>query len=232
MTNKIFISRNAHEAESLTKIFNGDRFKWTCEQLLTFSAVPFEDPWTEWLYFYSKNGVKYYYLNKPTTRLRTHKLACFGSGTANFLFDLTGHLPDLVGSGEKEANANQLIETIGTDTICFVRGETSMNSIQKILGPHENHSDLIVYKNTPRTHINLQKFDIAIITSPLNYDSFVNNGGTAENIITLGDTTCAYILQKHPKQKCHKTKEPSMSGISEKLQLILQQPTQNQIVTE
>ena len=212
-TSNIFISRKLEEDSVLLDYFTSKKLSFVDQSLIKFNPVKFDLPWSEWLFFYSKNGVKYYFDQQPPQRMRSHKLACFGSGTASYLLDNYGFMPDYIGTGERKSTTLGLLDAASDESICFVIGRNSIRSVQELIADKLETTEICVYDNIPESKLDLSNYKTAIITSPLNYESFVNNGGKAKHLISIGETTSQKIKDLNPAAEVHQSDEPSELGI-------------------
>ncbi len=209
----IFISRKLEEDSILLDYFKSNSLTFHDQSLIDFSPVKFERPWSEWLFFYSKKGVRYYFDQQPPQRMRSHKLACFGPGTASYLLDNYGFMPDYIGTGEKNSTAGGLLNSAANESVCFVVGKNSIRSVQDLIGEKLEWTEICVYDNIPSPKATLSTYKTAIITSPMNYESFVANGGSADHIISIGATTSQKIAEITSDQEVHQSDEPSELSI-------------------
>ncbi len=219
-TKDIFISRHLVEDSMLLNHFDHNEITYDHRSLINFEAVAFDKPWSEWLFFYSKKGVKYYFDQLAVQKLRSHKLACFGPGTASYLLDNYGFMPDFIGTGEKTSTSDLLIEMISSESVCFIVGKNSIRSVQELLDNHIESVEICVYNNTPKTNVQLGHYGAAILTSPMNYEAFVNNGGSSDTIISIGETTSNKIKEIDPIALIHQSDEPSEMSILKTLTAI------------
>ncbi len=209
----IFISRKLEEDSILLDYFQSKKLSFLDQSLIDFKPVKFERAWSEWLFFYSKKGVRYYFDQQPLQRMRSHKLACFGPGTASYLLDNYGFMPDFIGTGDKNSTAIGLLNSAANESVCFVVGRRSIRSVQELVAEKLESTEICVYDNTPVTVTNLQTYKTAIITSPMNYESFITNGGTAKHVISIGATTSQKIKELNPSIAVHQSEEPSELSI-------------------
>lgn len=209
----IFISRKLEEDSILLDFFKSKKLSFLDQSLIEFSPVRFDRPWSEWLFFYSKKGVKYYFDQQPPQRMRSHKLACFGPGTASYLLNNYGFMPDFVGTGEKDSTTLGLLNSAANESVCFVVGRQSLRSVQAMLGEKMEWTEICVYNNTLAVTPALGTYKTAIITSPMNYESFVANGGSADLIISIGASTSRKIKEISSDKAIHQTDEPSELSI-------------------
>ena len=190
---RIFISRNLEPNSPIKKIAKGHNL--VSKSLIHFSPLPFEEPQADWIFFYSRNGVKYFF-EQGNYALYPYLWACMSEGTAN---ELSQYVTDIsfIGNGTNEQIASAFEAQLHSDSItCFIRAEHSLDSIKTHLKRTEDFS-IPVYRNTLIEVIPIQKFDILIFTSPMNVDAWMKQRTiTNEKIITIGNTTGSYLKSK------------------------------------
>jgi uroporphyrinogen-III synthase len=216
---EIFISRSLVQTSVLLNQFPVERFLWTAQSMVEFSSHPFELPESDWLFFYSKTGVTFFH--QQCKSLSKYKIACFGPGTAKAIETLYQCKCDFIGTGEKNSTAEGLLSLLKNESICFVRGELSAMSVQRIIALQIEWSEIIVYHNQITEQAKLKHYDVAIMTSPLNYQGFIKNGGTAQHIISIGPTTFKKIheinAEQHIASQMSVAQNPSEESIAEVL---------------
>lgn len=226
---RIFISRKLSKDSVLFKVFPANQYSWTDQSMVQFSHVPFDPPAesTDWLFFYSKMGVKYWSEKDNMAKTNQFKIACIGRGTAKFFSSIHHYEPHFVGEGLATDISQSLIKIVGSEKICFIRGENSVQSIQKNVIGQLDISECIVYKNEVQPTEALGDFNIAIFTSPLNFDGFNINKGSSKNMIAIGPTTAAAIQATIDNDQEHKrlivSDEPSEESIGESLKLLIRE---------
>lgn len=159
--------------------------------LLRFQPVTLTDqPLVDWLFFYSKKGVKFLLEQfEPPTELR---LAAMGKATGEAL-TTAGFPPDFVGSGQPNEVAEAFKPLAQGQRVGFVQARQSRQSVQLILKNVVQSTNWVVYDNQPeeakaRT---VPTTDYLLLTSPLNViallgqkDRFVKS-----RFIVIGSTT-------------------------------------------
>ena len=187
---QIFISRNIDSSSPILKVI-GDNIL-VDQSLIEFSALDFDTPPADWIFFYSRNGVKFFFEN-GNYELYPYLWACMSEGTAD---ELSQYVTDIsfIGSGVPDDVASSFEKIMPPSEItCFIRAEKSLDSIHKRLD-RENDFSLPVYKNTPITNIPEQNFDILIFTSPMNVDAWLSKREfNDEIIISIGNTTADHL---------------------------------------
>jgi hydroxymethylbilane synthase len=137
------------------------------------------------------------------------KIACAGKGTAGALTKGAGGIPSWIGSGTPE-------ESHAEFSLQFNR------SGQRIFIPHSDRSierwaslsdrDQMVSWVAYRTQLEpkaLPRFDVAVITSPSQYEAFLQSDGSVAPIVTLGETTASAIKAKDHSTPIEVAAEPS-----------------------
>ena len=210
MSASIFISRRLEPTSPIIDIVRQRRLKITDRSLLTFEAVDFEAPDTKWLFFYSKTGVKYF---SNYCSLSHYQIGCYGPATATYCMKF--HDVRFQCDASIKSGIIKVEELVGAETLTFVVGKQSLRSLQKVLPPHVHQQEVIVYDQSKKQINSLGAYDIAILTSPMNVESFFENEGKASRYIAIGDTTAA-TLRNHQVKPIVSIR-PSEDGMAETL---------------
>lgn len=195
---RIFVSRYLREDAPLHKYLTAIDAQVTALSLIDFKPCPFELPDSEWLFFYSKSGVDYF-IDKIESleTLSKYKFATFGEMTGQALEKAINKPVDYVGNAQADKVIAELFPQVGSKGICFVCGKASIRSVQKKWPATLAYKEVIVYDHQPKKDIELSQYDIAILTSPMNVEAFLQSGGQAKTILCIGTTTAAAI-RTHP----------------------------------
>lgn len=200
----IFISRKLPKDSPFLEILTSKGYTIIDESLLEFAPVPFSCPKdADWLFFYSKKGVEYFFETAPAFPERV-KFAALGEGTAQLLAQYIEKV-DFVGEGHPETVAENFKHKTQNQKICFVQAKNSQQSVQKLLVPHAQTQNLVVYDNIisaqPLSQA-AQNAQILVFTSPLNVEAFAQKAElqisryfcaaigntTAKKLVDLGHT--------------------------------------------
>jgi len=183
---KIFVSRSLSPTSPIKTSVGSNQL--IAKSLIDFSPLSFEAPEADWIFFYSRNGVKYFFEN-GNYALYPYLWACMSKGTAD---ELSHYVTDIsfVGSGFPEDVARTFKNTIKQDQVtCFIKAKNSLDSIKKNLNQSQDFS-ISVYNNNPVEDIPNEEFDILVFTSPMNVDAwFAKRRYQDEKVISIGDTT-------------------------------------------
>ncbi len=218
---KIFISRNL-KSDSLFRHLLFKQFEIHDESLLKISEVKIEAlPESDWVFFYSKNGVKYFLEQVPVKSFfHTVKTAAMGPGTAEAL-SKQGVEVHFTGSGNAEETAERFLQPARGKEVLFVRAEDSLQSVQHLLKDDIEIKNLVVYKNEKRTNINLPFCEYLVFTSPLNVDTYMDNYDVkpGQQVVAIGGTT-ARKLAEYGLPEYHIAREPNEKGLADTVRLL------------
>lgn len=202
---RIFVSRHLEDDSPLLLFCQINGFEILHESLLKFSPIPFDKiPKGDWLFFYSKSGIKYFtqQLTDEHT-IEGYKIACYGPSTSALWKSTMGTIPAFTGDGKPlnvPADFMKILQL--TDSVVFIRALHSKMAVQRAIEKDISCTDIIAYQNTQRHDVDLDGlFDIALLTSPMNADAFFESKpGYTGQIITLGTTTSDHISLTHQKE--------------------------------
>ena len=213
----IFISRSLKPTSPIR--IAADKHQITAQSLIEFSALEFEEPKADWIFFYSRNGVKFFFKN-GNYELYPYLWACMSKGTAD---ELSHYVTDIsfVGDGNPEEVAHSFKASVENSHVtCFVRAENSIDSVHKILNKPKDFS-IPVYRNIPNNNVPDEDYDILIFTSPMNVDVwFQSRNYNQEKVISIGQTT-ANQLKMYDIEDVIIAESPSEESIAKSLKVLL-----------
>ena len=196
---KIFISRNLKPTSLFKKELAGLAVEIIGQSLIDFSPIPFNNvPVADWIFFYSKNGVKFFletlattiYLQVLAEENLPLKWATIGKGTAEALIAYQIQ-PDFIGNGEPKAVAQAFGKIAKGKEVLFPRAKNSKKSVQQLLKKQVEVKDLVVYKNEIKNNITIPTCDVLVFTSPLNTQAYFQKYTLLpeQKVIAIGKTT-------------------------------------------
>jgi len=158
------------------------------QSLLHIEPLAFDMPAADWVFFYSKNGVRHFF-DRYAGQLQPYRWAAMGPATAAKLAEYVIEV-DLIGDGTPAGTAAALdLAVSSADRICYVQAEQSRTSVQS-LSTHPHAHEVVVYRNTPITDVPGAKFDILIFTSPMNAETYIRHRPVDNStVIAIGATT-------------------------------------------
>jgi len=181
----------------------------TGQSLVDISPVDFKLPQSDWVFFYSQNGVRHFFEHSQA-QLAPYKWAAMGPKTSDLLREYVLEV-DFAGWGTPQEVADQFSKLVSpTERVAFVQASQSRQSVQQLM-PEAQVQSLVVYDNTPAKDIPSGKYDILVFTSPMNVEVFFQDRNfNKEVIIAIGPTTRnkldeleiaqVQITQHHPEE--------------------------------
>ena len=215
MQKNVFISRDLSPDSIFQKMLNTRGLEVSGQSLIEFSAVPFELPEkADWLFFYSQNGVRFFFENAQAGILPKAKTAAIGPATAEVVRAYSRQV-DFVGDGASKTTAAAFLKMAAGQRVVFPRAANSRRSIQKVLGEKIAAIDLVVYQNLPKKKVELPGFDVLVFTSPMNAQAYFSEKKWREGqrVIAIGRTT-EKALHELGIKKVEVADEPSERGLA------------------
>jgi len=151
----IFISRDLSDNSRFYEL-EKQGYRIINKSLIRIEVIPFEIKiTTDWIFFYSKNGIKNFFSNAPYNE--SCKYAVIGDASSIYFENQTGKKADFTGSGSTMEIAESLREICKNSSILFVKASNSLNSIENLIEDDASvfcHS-LVVYKNKKLEDFNI-----------------------------------------------------------------------------
>jgi len=188
---KAFITRTLTEKSIFKTTLEEKGFQTEGNSMVKFSSMDFNfDKPCDWIFFYSKNAVKYFFQKIKLEQIKGKKLATFGSSTAKAL-EAQGVKTDFHGKGDSSAVAKQFLELAKGKTVAFPRAKSSLKSIQTKIADSTQIVDFPVYKNVAKSETQSSDAAYLCFTSPLNAKTYFKNHPPKvhQKLITIGRTT-------------------------------------------
>ncbi len=188
---KVFISRTLTEKSAFKNELEAQGFKTDGSSMVKFSSMDFSlDAKFDWLFFYSKTAVKYFFQKVKPEDIKGKKIATFGSSTAKALKE-HNLKADFHGKGDSTAVAKEFLQVANGQTIAFPRAKNSLKSVQKKIADKAQVVDIPVYKNVAKKEVPSSNADYLVFTSPLNAKTYFKHHQIQNNqqVIAIGKTT-------------------------------------------
>lgn len=217
---RLFISRDLKKKSPFHQALSS-KFRITALSLIDFKAIPFNQPNPDfdWLFFYSKNGVKYFF-ESFDKKNQLPPIAAMGKGTAATIVE-QGYSCAFIGKGNPQDVSEQFLALAKHQRVLFIQAKNSKQSIQKILGNTIDSQSLVVYNNTPKKSLppHLSEQDVLVFTSPLNVKSYLAHFSIshAQIVVSMGTSTSDCLLQ-NGISSFHQTRTPSEQGLIDLIQ--------------
>ena len=171
---KIFITRELASGSLFSRVLEAQGCRVEGCSLLTFSPEPFlEIPESDWIFFYSKQGARFFYEGLRAAGLPEPqaKIAALGPGTDRYLSTL-GIQTAFAGSGKPQEVAQSFLRFARGSRVLFPRAAISVQSVRHQMDDRITALDLIVYKNEIAPDAEPPDADLYVFTSPLNAEAF------------------------------------------------------------
>ena len=187
----IFISRSLQEKSLLTTLKQHQDIKIIDESLIDLFQVRYSyAPKTQWIFFSSKNGIKYFFAQHPELK-EDVKYGVISQASADYL-NTFGKYADFIGTGVNMTNiANNFREVLNDDSVLFPQAIDSLQTIQKQLSFKNTSYNLYVYKTIIKPEFNIPYTDVVIFTSPSNVTAYMGKYkiDSRQKIIAMGEKT-------------------------------------------
>jgi hydroxymethylbilane synthase len=192
----VFISSELKDDEYISRALMAHHIPFHCESFLEFNALNFEFPTNaDWLFFSSKNGVKYFFnAYQDEFRKSMIKLAAINQGTAHAIHEL-GFNTEFIGKGNDLLRIAEQFDAIADGKIVFPQASKSLQSIQNNLTNNKNTESLVVYENYPKIDFAERKESILVFTSPMSAAAYFSKYQIQDfqSVISIGNTTTKKI---------------------------------------
>lgn len=189
--NTIFVSRDLPEDSILKDKLTALGYKVIDMSLLHFSQIRFSySPASDWIFFSSKNAIKYFFAQNPVIQRKT-RFAVLGRGSARYLkkFDKSA---DFIGEGnDAKLIAKQFAQFINNERVLFPMALDSIQTVQRQLGYNNDAINLYVYKTEMKKEFSIPKTEILVFTSPSNVEAYFSKYTITydQKVIAIGTTT-------------------------------------------
>jgi uroporphyrinogen-III synthase len=193
----IFISRDLDKSSVFHTLKKNDvnltGFSLVKIDHLTFDTIPQSD----WIFFYSKNGIKHFFEGiklEDKEDIFQRKFGLMGHSSADAFTATAGKAPDFISTSDLESSKQLFGELTKNQTVLFVKAKNSRASFEEMIA-EEQRASLIVYDNVCRTDFEIPTSDILLFTSPLNAKSYYEKYKPLahQKVISIGKTTTQFL---------------------------------------
>lgn len=193
----VFITRDVNENSHFRNVLEGNGFAVSGFPLIETRIISFQTlPECQWIFFASKNAVKYFFRQRP--QLNGQKFGCVGKTTADAL-RAEGFRAEFIGSQtDTRLIGKQFAARVGSETVLFPQAKGSIRSVQQQLVKKGQAIDLPVYETLQRSTDAIPVSDILVFTSPSNVEAYFQTHkiSASQQVVAMGDATAA-ALRKH-----------------------------------
>jgi hydroxymethylbilane synthase len=210
----VFISREVNKDAYLRNVLEGNGYTLEGRSLIETLPVPFSYmPVTEWIFFSSKQSVKYFFDQKPI--IGKQRFACVGKSTAEMLRRFNRRADFIGSSTDTKMIGKQFASKVGKDKVLFPQAKGSLRSVQQQFVKADQVHDLVVYETVKRNSGSSPVADILVFTSPSNVDAWFETFriDKSQAVIAMGDAT-ANALRQHNVLMISKTDSFDEAGLA------------------
>jgi uroporphyrinogen-III synthase len=195
---RIFISRNLKTGDYFYRALSALKHEVLGVSMTRYQVVPFIGiPDCDWIFFSSKNCVKYFFDQKPEIP-KNIKIGSIGGATAlalkkrGVVSDFTGESNDTVEIGK------QFAALAAGSHVLFPQSTASFRTVQKQFSDQKNLTDMVVYDTIPDEDAIIPEADILVFTSPTNAMIYLRRKKITpeQKVIAIGKST-AEELRNH-----------------------------------
>ncbi len=194
----VFVSRNIKAGTYFWDVLEKNGLTVVANSLTRFEQVPYDTiPSTDWIFFSSKNCVKYFFAQQPTLAEGV-KFGTIGGATAIALKQ-EGIVADYTGaSTDTEAIGKEFAQQTKGSTVLFPQSTASYRTIQKQFDDQARVYDLIAYDTVENEQARVPETDVIVLTSPSNAILYLRQRTIAphQKVIAMGKST-AKVLEEH-----------------------------------
>ncbi len=194
---KVFISRTKKLAEHFYAATEMAGYDVSGCSMTRYDQIPFTGiPDCDWIFFSSKNCVKYFFSLNPGVPAHV-KIGSIGGATAETLkkkgirCDFIGESKDTVEIGKQFANL------VGGAKVLFPQSTASFRTIQKQFANQKNLIDMVVYDTVEDLSANPGEADIVVLTSPTNAMLYLRKKKALPDqlFVAIGNSTAEILIK-------------------------------------
>jgi len=199
----VFVTRNLKEQSFFKRALEQNGYPVHGKSLIDFKAIEFNEvPETDWIFFSSKNSVRFFFEQQPQTG--NAKFGAVGSATAKALRKY-GVVPEFTGNSINTVEIGRAFaEVAKNEKVLFPQSKNSLKTVQQQFASDENLFDLITYETIESGEGQIPDTGVIVFTSPSNVRSYLNKKSISseQKVIAIGNTT-GKELEKHSISDYH-----------------------------
>lgn len=221
---RLFISRELSEESVFRNRLKELELEIIDQSLIEFSPVDIPVlPKAGWIFFYSKNAVKYLLDRFPEGLPINCRLAAMGEGTARVLSE-RDYTCQFIGNGNPKEVASNFLSQARGQRVIFARASNSRQSVQLLIEKEIEIVDLVVYQNQQKKDFNIPPCEILVFTSPMNVAAYFAKYmlDQSAKILAIGETTGA-ALRKAGVKKVYVPDAPGEKALANQVVQLVRQ---------
>lgn len=188
---KVFITRDVSGNDLFSRVLESAGYNVHGKALIEIRGLEFDEiPDSDWIFFSSKNAVKYFFQQNPV--LNKQKLAVIGKGT-NEELRACGKRADFIGySNDTKLTGKQFSALAGGQKILFPQAKGSIKTVQDQFFGQTTVIDFHVYQTILHRDYQVPNANVLVFTSPSNVNAYLSSGnkiGVKQNVVAMGHAT-------------------------------------------
>ncbi len=201
----VFITRDLTPDSDFLYLLSEEGWQVNGFSLLEFEGVPFSYPHVDWIFFYSKNGIKFFfeYLKSDERRWRTFskrqasktpKLAVMSKASAEYLLDYNV-AADFIGTGDASTTAPAFLRMAKGQRVLFPHAKNSRHSIRQLIENEIIAINVVAYKNQKISNFPSSNAAVLVFTSPMNVEAYFEKYSLKQKqkLVAIGHTTATKL---------------------------------------
>lgn len=193
----VFISRYLEEDSIFKRLLEHHGYHVYHQSLIDFKPVKFSSiPATDWIFFSSKNAVRYFFDQNPVLANNV-RFGAISNGSAKELARYGYHVAFNGAQTTVDNVAEAFAEQAAYQSVLFPQASNSLRSIQQKLPGTVHYHDLVVYDNMPKTDFDVPSCEVIVFTSPLNVSTYLKkyDPQPQQTIVVIGETTAVKLKE-------------------------------------
>ncbi len=188
-----FITRDLAPDSDFLYLLSREGWQVNGFSLLEFEGVPFSYPRVDWIFFYSKNGIKFFFEQEEYAN---EKLAVMSKASAEYLLEYNMKA-DFIGTGDADTTAPTFLKMAKGKRVLFPHAKNSRHSIRKIIENEIDVIDVLVYENRKITDFPPSNAAVLVFTSPMNVEAYFEKYELKEKqkLVAIGHTTATKLAE-------------------------------------
>lgn len=187
----VLITRDLNEDSFFKNVLQGNGYDVKGISFIETNKVAFKDvPQTDWIFFASATGVKFFFEQHPELRPKV-KFGVIGKSTEEELKKYDRNAAFVGSINDTKVVGKKFAKTVGAETVLFPQAKGGLRTIQQQFEDGGKVKDLTVYETVKKTSVDLPQVEVLVFTSPSNVESFFEKGkiSNKQRVIAMGKST-------------------------------------------
>jgi len=187
----VLITRDLNEDSFFKNVLEGNGYTVKGVSFIETIQVPVKEvPSTDWIFFASANGVRFFFEQNPELKSKV-KFAAIGKSTEEELKKYNRNAAFVGSINDTKVVGKKFAKTVGAETVLFPQAKGGLRTIQQQFENAEKLKDLTVYETVKKVNAKLPEVEVIVFTSPSNVESYFEKGkiNDKQRVIAMGKST-------------------------------------------